>query len=52
MTDSHGPYKSFKNKILQECKKLNTEGRFIEATHLFKTYFPEDNFINIDKIII
>jgi hypothetical protein len=52
MTNSHGPSKIFKNKILEECKKLTIEGKVIEATHLFKVYFPKDNFVNIDKIVI
>ena len=50
MTDSHGHSKSFKKAILEECKKLSNEGKIIEASHLFRTYFPEKSFYELEKI--
>jgi len=38
---SNGASQSFKKRILEECKKLAEEGQHIEASHLFRTYFPE-----------
>jgi hypothetical protein len=52
MIDSHGPSKSFKKAILEECKKLSQEGQIIEASYLFRTYFPEKNFYELEKIHI
>ena len=39
MTNGASP--SFKKRILEECKKLTNEGKHIEASHLFRTYFPD-----------
>ena len=39
MTNGASP--SFKKRILEECKKLTDEGKHIEASHLFRTYFPD-----------
>jgi hypothetical protein len=52
MTNHHGPSNSFKRQILQECKRLIDQGKFIEANHLFQIYFPEDSFHDLDKIYI
>jgi len=38
---TNGASQSFKKKILEECKKLTTEGRHVEASQLFRTYFPD-----------
>lgn len=52
MTNSYGPSKSFKKAILEECKKLSDEGKIIEASYLFRTYFPEKSFCELEKIHI
>ena len=38
---TNGASQSFKKRILEECKKLTDEGKHIEASHLFRTYFPD-----------
>lgn len=38
---TNGASQSFKKKILEACKKLTEKGEHIEATHLFKSYFPD-----------
>jgi len=38
---TNGASDSFKKRILEECKKLAEDGQHIEASHLFRTYFPE-----------
>jgi len=38
---TNGASQSFKKRILEECKKLTNEGKHIEASHLFRTYFPD-----------
>jgi len=40
---TNGASQSFKKRILEECKKLTDEGKHIEASHLFRTYFPDFN---------
>lgn len=50
MTDSHGPSDSFKKQILKECKRLTNDGQLIEASHLFRAYFPEKSFCDLDRI--
>ncbi len=52
MTDSHGPSQSFKKAILEECKKLSQDGKIIEASHLFRVYFPEKSFCELDHMYI
>jgi|TARA_B100001094_G_C18177122_1_gene798539 hypothetical protein len=49
MTTSHGPSKEFKDRILEECKRLNNAGEHIEASHLFRTYFPEEEKLIYDN---
>ena len=48
MTTSHGPSKEFKEKILGECKRLSAKGEHIEASHLYRTYFPEQDKLFYD----
>jgi len=48
MTTSHGPSKEFKEKILKECKRLSAQGEHIEASHIFRTYFPEEEKLIYD----
>lgn len=38
---NHSP--EFKAKILAECKKLTDEGKHVEASELFRHYFPDFN---------
>ena len=38
---TNGASQSFKKKILEACKKLTEKGEHIEATHLFRSYFPD-----------
>ena len=52
MIDSHGPSQSFKKAILEECKKLSQDGKIIEASHLFRVYFPEKSFYELDRMHI
>ena len=40
---TNGASQSFKKRILEECKKLTDNGQHIEASHLFRTYFPDFN---------
>ena len=38
---TNGASDSFKKRILKECEKLASDGQHIEASQLFRTYFPE-----------
>ena len=38
---TNGASDSFKKRILKECEKLACDGHHIEASQLFRTYFPE-----------
>ena len=38
---TNGASDSFKKRILKECEKLVNDGQHIEASQLFRTYFPE-----------
>lgn len=46
----NGASQSFKLKILEECKKLTNQGRYIEANRIFKIYFPDMGNAIPDKI--
>jgi len=38
---TNGASDNFKKRILKECEKLTNEGHHIEASKLFRIYFPE-----------
>jgi len=46
----NGASQGFKIKILEECKKLTNQGKYIEANRLFKAYFPDMGNVIPDKI--
>ena len=48
MINTHGPSKEFKERILEECKRLTSEGEHVEASHLYRTYFPEQGKLDYD----
>jgi len=43
------PSEEFKKKILEKVKILTSEGKHIEASHLFNTYFPEFSDLKKNK---
>jgi|TARA_Y100001937_G_scaffold42851_1_gene60622 hypothetical protein len=48
MINTHGPSKEFKERILAECKRLTESGKHVEASYLYRTYFPEEEKLGYD----